>query len=380
MKSKLPQVGTTIFSVMSALAKEHNAINLSQGFPDFPVSSSLIQLVSEAMHNGQNQYAPMPGLPELRAILAKKVNSLYHQTINPDTEITITPGATYAIYTALTTILQPGDEVIVLEPAYDSYLPNIALNGAKAVCVPLCYPDFSIDWNAIQAKVNAHTKAIIINTPHNPTGSIWTKQDMAMLTELVKTHGLYVVSDEVYEHLVFDGQKHESILNYPDLFEHSFVIYSFGKLVHATGWKMGYCVAPKPLMDEYRKIHQFLSFSCHTPTQYALAKFLENEEEYLALPHFFQEKRDFFLNQIKDLPFTLHKVTSGSYFQLLGYDQISDLPDTEFAMWLTKEMGVATIPISAFHHDGRDHKLIRFCFAKKQGTLEQACERLRRLG
>jgi methionine aminotransferase len=380
MKSKLPQVGTTIFSVMSALAKEHNAINLSQGFPDFPVSSSLIQLVCEAMHNGQNQYAPMPGLPELRTILAKKVNSLYHQTINPDTEITITPGATYAIYTALTTILQPGDEVIVLEPAYDSYLPNIALNGAKAVCVPLCYPDFSIDWNAIQAKVNAHTKAIIINTPHNPTGSIWTKQDMAMLTELVKTHGLYVVSDEVYEHLVFDGQKHESILNYPDLFEHSFVIYSFGKLVHATGWKMGYCVAPKPLMDEYRKIHQFLSFSCHTPTQYALAKFLENEEEYLALPHFFQEKRDFFLNQIKDLPFTLHKVTSGSYFQLLGYDQISDLPDTEFAMWLTKEMGVATIPISAFHHDGRDHKLIRFCFAKQQSTLEQACERLRRLG
>jgi methionine aminotransferase len=380
MKSKLPQVGTTIFSVMSALAKEHNAINLSQGFPDFPVSSSLIQLVSEAMHNGQNQYAPMPGLPELRTILAKKVNSLYHQTINPDTEITITPGATYAIYTALTTILQPGDEVIVLEPAYDSYLPNIALNGAKAVCVPLCYPDFSIDWNAIQAKVNAHTKAIIINTPHNPTGSIWTKQDMAMLTELVKTHGLYVVSDEVYEHLVFDGQKHESILNYPDLFEHSFVIYSFGKLVHATGWKMGYCVAPKPLMDEYRKIHQFLSFSCHTPTQYALAKFLENEEEYLALPHFFQEKRDFFLNQIKDLPFTLHKVTSGSYFQLLGYDQISDLPDTEFSMWLTKEMGVATIPISAFHHDGRDHKLIRFCFAKQQSTLEQACERLRRLG
>jgi methionine aminotransferase len=319
-------------------------------------------------------------LPELRTILAKKVNSLYHQTINPDTEITITPGATYAIYTALTTILQPGDEVIVLEPAYDSYLPNIALNGAKAVCVPLCYPDFSIDWNAIQAKVNAHTKAIIINTPHNPTGSIWTKQDMAMLTELVKTHGLYVVSDEVYEHLVFDGQKHESILNYPDLFKHSFVIYSFGKLVHATGWKMGYCVAPKPLMDEYRKIHQFLSFSCHTPTQYALAKFLENEEEYLALPHFFQEKRDFFLNQIKDLPFTLHKVTSGSYFQLLGYDQISDLPDTEFAMWLTKEMGVATIPISAFHHDGRDHKLIRFCFAKQQSTLEQACERLRRLG
>lgn len=380
MKSKLPQVGTTIFSVMSALAKEHNAINLSQGFPDFPVSSSLIQLVSEAMHNGQNQYAPMPGLPELRTILAKKVNSLYHQTINPDTEITITPGATYAIYTALTTILQPGDEVIVLEPAYDSYLPNIALNGAKAVCVPLCYPDFSIDWNAIQAKVNAHTKAIIINTPHNPTGSIWTKQDMAMLTELVKTHGLYVVSDEVYEHLVFDGQKHESILNYPDLFEHSFVIYSFGKLVHATGWKMGYCVAPKPLMDEYRKIHQFLSFSCHTPTQYALAKFLENEMEYLALPHFFQEKRDFFLNQIKDLPFTLHKVTSGSYFQLLGYDQISDLPDTEFALWLTKEMGVATIPISAFHHDGRDHKLIRFCFAKQQSTLEQACERLRRLG
>jgi methionine aminotransferase len=265
MKSKLPQVGTTIFSVMSALAKEHNAINLSQGFPDFPVSSSLIQLVSEAMHNGQNQYAPMPGLPELRAILAKKVNSLYHQTINPDAEITITPGATYAIYTALTTILQPGDEVIVLEPAYDSYLPNIALNGAKAVCVPLCYPDFSIDWNAIQAKVNAHTKAIIINTPHNPTGSIWTKQDMAMLTELVKTHGLYVVSDEVYEHLVFDGQKHESILNYPDLFEHSFVIYSFGKLVHATGWKMGYCVAPKPLMDEYRKIHQFLSFRAIPP-------------------------------------------------------------------------------------------------------------------
>ena len=379
MISKLPHVGTTIFSVMSALAKEHNAINLSQGFPDFPISEGLIQEVTLAMQKGFNQYAPMPGLPELRNVLAQKVNSLYNADVNPDTEITITPGATYAIYTALTTILHPGDEVIVLEPAYDSYLPNIALNGAKAVCIPLRFPDFSVDWAAIRAAVNFNTKAIIINTPHNPTGYVWTKQDIEQLDLLVQDTSIYVISDEVYEHIVFDNQAHESILKYPSLYKKSFVLFSFGKVFHATGWKMGYCIAPPELTAEYRKVHQFLSFSCNTPMQYALASFLSNQDEYLGLNAFFQRKRNSFLSMMQHLPFTVYKPAAGSYFQLVGYDKISDMPDKEFAVWLTQHYGVATIPVSAFNHDGQDHKLIRFCFAKEDTTLEQAMERLSRL-
>lgn len=379
MKSKLPQVGTTIFTVMSGLAKEYGATNLSQGFPDFPISSDLISEVNVAMLQGYNQYAPMPGLSELREVLAYKANSLYQCSVNPDTEITITPGATYAIYTALTTILHPGDEVIVLEPAYDSYLPNIALNGAVAVCIPLRFPDFSVDWEAIRAAVTSRTKAIIINTPHNPTGYVWTTDDIAELHALVLDTSIYIISDEVYEHIVFDGMKHESILKYPDLYKKAFVLFSFGKVFHATGWKMGYCIAPPELTVEYRKVHQFLSFSCNTPMQIGLAAFLKNEKEYLGLNHFFQQKRDHFLSRMQELPFTIHKPSAGSYFQLVGYDKISELSDKEFAVWLTKEYGVATIPMSAFHHDGRDHKLIRFCFAKENATIESAIDKLKLL-
>ncbi len=377
--SKLPNVGTTIFTVMSALAKEHNAINLSQGFPDYPISSILIEEVNRAMQNGLNQYAPMAGLPELRDILSKKIQALYQTSINPDTEITITPGGTYAIYAALTTILQPKDEVIVLEPAYDSYIPNIITNGAIPICIPLKYPDYSIDWKAVEQAITSHTKAIIVNTPHNPTGYVWTVEDIHHLDRIANQYDLFVISDEVYEHITLDGRVHESILKYPSLLKRSFVIFSFGKVFHTTGWKMGYCVAPSDLSTEFRKIHQFLCFTCNTPMQVGLAKFLEHEHEYLQLPAFFQQKRDLFLDLIKDLPFTLHQKSQGSYFQMLGYDQISSLPDKEFAIWLTKEYGVASIPVSAFNHNGKDDKLIRFCFAKKDETLIAAAEKLKRL-
>jgi len=379
MFSKLPNVGTTIFTVMSALAKEHQAINLSQGFPDFPISSTLIEYVHEAMQNGYNQYAPMTGIPELRNVLTRKINTLYGCEIDAETEITITPGGTYGIYTALTAILQLGDEVIVLEPAYDSYVHNILTNGAIPICVSLKYPDYSVDWDAVQQAITSKTKAIIINTPHNPTGYVWSSEDMHILESLTNDTNIYIISDEVYEHITFDGKKHESVLRYPALKQRSFVIYSFGKVFHTTGWKMGYCVAPPQIMQEFRKIHQFLCFTCNTPMQVGMAKFLEHENEYLQLPSFFQAKRDLFLNLLSDLPFTIYQKTQGSYFQMVGYDQISTLPDKEFAIWLTKAFGVASIPISAFNQNGKDDKLIRFCFAKKDETLQLATERLRKL-
>jgi methionine aminotransferase len=379
MYSKLPNVGTTIFTVMSALAKEYQAINLSQGFPDFPISTTLINYVHEAMMQGHNQYAPMIGIPELRNVLTRKMLTLYGCELDAETEITITPGGTYGIYTALTAILQPGDEVIVLEPAYDSYVPNILTNGAVPICVPLKYPDYSVDWDAVQQAITNKTKAIIINTPHNPTGYVWTPDDMKALEVLTNETGIYIISDEVYEHITFDDKIHESVLRYPALMQRSFVIYSFGKVFHTTGWKMGYCVAPKAMMTEFRKIHQFLCFTCNTPMQVGLAKFLEHENEYLQLPSFFQSKRDLFLNLLSELPFTIHQKTQGSYFQMVGYDQISNLPDKEFAIWLTKEFGVASIPISSFNQNGKDDKLIRFCFAKKDETLQLAAERLQKL-
>ncbi|HOZ50723.1 MAG TPA: methionine aminotransferase [Chitinophagaceae bacterium] len=379
MYSKLPNVGTTIFTVMSNVAKEYNAINLSQGFPDYPISPILIEYVTKAMQDGYNQYAPMLGIPELRSALAEKVKKLYSTDINPETEITITPGGTYAIYTALTTILQEGDEVIVLEPAYDSYIPNIETNGAKAICIPLKYPDYSVDWELVRSAINSKTKAIIINSPHNPTGYVWTKEDMMMLDELTKNTSIYIISDEVYEHITLDGRSHESVLKYPSLFARSFVIFSFGKVFHTTGWKLGYCIAPSEMMKEFRKIHQFLCFTCNTPMQVAIAQFIQHEDEYLGLPKFFEKKRDLFLELIQDLPFTIHQKAQGSYFQLASYERINDMPDKEFAIWLAKEFGVATIPVSAFNHDGKDDKLIRFCFAKKDETLEQACDKLRKL-
>lgn len=379
LKSKLPNAGTTIFTVMSNLAHQYNAINLSQGFPDYPVSLLLIQYVNEAMAEGFNQYAPMPGLPQLRKVLSDKIEKLYGTVIDPDTEITITPGATYAIYTAFTAILQPGDEVIVLEPAYDSYIPNIELNGATAVCVPLQYPDYSVNWELVKASISAKTKAIIINSPHNPTGYVWTAEDMHMLEAVTRDTNIFILSDEVYEHITLDGRQHESVLKYEQLRARSFVLYSFGKVLHATGWKMGYCVAPESLMKEFRKVHQFIGFTANTPMQVAFSRFLTHEEEYLRLPSFFEQKRDLFLDLISDLPFTIYKKSQGSYFQLAGYEKISSLPDKDFAAWLTKEIGVATIPVSAFNHDGKDDHLIRFCFAKKESTLKEAAERMRKL-
>ena len=379
MNSKLPNIGTNIFSIMSALAKEHNAINLSQGFPDYPISNELMDSVTQAMKDGFNQYAPMIGLPELRNALASKIQKLYQANINPDTEITITPGGTYSIYTSLTTILEAGDEVIVLEPAYDSYIPNIETNGAKAICIPLLYPTYCVDWERVKSNINEKTKAIVINTPHNPTGYVWTKADMLQLDSLTKDTAIYIISDEVYEHITLDGRQHESVLKYPSLYKRSFVTFSFGKVFHTTGWKMGYCVAPENLMNEFRKIHQFICFTCNTPMQVALTKILANENEYLSLPTFFQKKRDLFLENLKDLPFTIHEKAQGSYFQLASYEKINDMGDKDFAIWLTKEIGVAVIPVSAFYHNGKDDKLIRFCFAKKDETLLEAIEKMRKL-
>jgi methionine aminotransferase len=378
IQSKLPGVGTTIFTVMSALATEHKAVNLGQGFPDYPMSEELTARVYEAMKKGANQYAPMPGLPDLREAIAEKVEFLYKTKVDPAQEITITPGGTYAIYTALTTILQPGDEVIVFEPAYDSYIPNIEINGAKAVPLPLTYPDYRIDWELVRTAITPRTKAIVINSPHNPTGSVLDQQDLRELQEVTADTGIFIVSDEVYEHLIFDGKPHESVLKYPELFQRSFVCFSFGKTYHCTGWKLGYCIAPAALMKEYRKVHQFNAFTCFTPAQVALADYLKNREAYLSLPRFMQQKRDYFMELMKQTRFDLLS-TSGSYFVCASYGRISDESDTELAVRLTKEVGVATIPVSAFYHNKKDDKVLRFCFAKQNRTLQQAAERLMKI-
>lgn len=376
--SKLPNVGTTIFTAMSALAAEHKAINLSQGFPDFDCDDALKALVNNAMLEGHNQYAPMPGIMPLREILSKKINILYHRQIDPDTEITITPGGTYAIFTAIATCIGPGDEVIVFEPAYDSYIPNILVNGGVPVRLSLSFPDYKIDWELVRSSITPKTKMIMINNPHNPSGSILSEIDMQVLEQLAEQHNLLVLADEVYEHLVFDGAAHQSVLRYPNLFRHSFVTYSFGKVFNNTGWKMGYCVAPAHLMKEYRKVHQYLCFSVNTPMQYGLAAYLQSPEHYLSLPAFYQQKRDYFLQLMKETRFTpLH--SSGSYFQLMQYDRISDEGDKDFAIRLTKETGVACIPVSAFYEDGKDDHVVRFCFAKKTATLDKAVERLKSL-
>jgi methionine aminotransferase len=374
--SKLPTVGTSIFTTMSALAQEHRAINLGQGFPDFPMSEELIDLVSKAMHDQFNQYAPMAGWLPLREAIAEKISFLYQRAVHPDTDITITPGGTYALYTAFTTILQPGDEVIVFEPAYDSYIPAIELNGAKTVPIALVHPDYHIDWNQVKAACTSRTRAILINTPHNPTGAVWSEQDIASLRSVVEGTDIIIISDEVYEHLIFDGYKHHSILRYPDLFSRSFVCFSFGKVYNCTGWKLGYAVAPSNLMQEFRKIHQFNCFSCHTPVQVALSTFLQQREPYVQLGPAMQERRDAFVSLLKDSRFDLLP-SHGSYFILATYDRISQESDTDFAIRLTREAGVTTIPVSAFYADRQDNKVLRFCFAKKQETLEAAAARLR---
>lgn len=378
IKSKLPNVGTTIFTVMSALATEHKAVNLGQGFPDYPMSEELTAKVAEAMKNGYNQYAPMPGLIGLRESIAEKVEFLYQTKVNPDTEITITPGGTYAIYSSLTAILQPGSEVILFEPAYDSYIPNIEINGAKAVPLPLTYPDYKIDWDLVRASITAKTKAILINSPHNPTGSVLDKNDIAELKSVVAGTNIFIVSDEVYEHLIYDDLPHESMLKYPELFERSFVNFSFGKTYHCTGWKLGYCIAPAAFTKEFRKVHQFNCFSCFTPAQVALADYLKNKDAYLSLPRFMQQKRDYFIELMKQTKFDLLN-TSGSYFVCASYGRISDEADKDLAIRLTKEAGVATIPLSAFYHNQKDDKVVRFCFSKQNRTLQQAVERLMKI-
>lgn len=378
IQSKLPNVGTTIFTVMSGLATEHNAINLGQGFPDYPMSAELVALVNEAMKNNYNQYAPMPGWMPLRETIAEKAAFLYKANINPDTEITITPGGTYAIYSALTAILQPGDEVIVFEPAYDSYIPNIEINGAKAVTIDLVYPSYKIDWLAVKNAVNERTKAIIINSPHNPTGAVIGEDDIRELQELVRQQEIYIISDEVYEHLIFDNKPHLSMLRYPDLFERSFVCFSLGKTYNCTGWKLGYAIAPASLMKEFRKVHQFNCFSCFTPTQVALAGFMKEKGHYLELSGIMQAKRDYFKQLMSQTKFSVQD-SYGSYFIGAGYEKITDEADKDFAIRLTKEAGVATIPVSVFYQRGKDDKVLRFCFSKKKETIETAVERLIKL-
>lgn len=375
INSKLPDVGTTIFTVMSSLAAELKAINLGQGFPDFPMNEELIALVSEAMKNGFNQYVPMQGYMPLREVIAEKNYFLYNASINPDTQITVTPGGTYAIYTALTTVLQPGDEVIVFEPAYDSYIPNIVINGAIPVLINLKFPEYKIDWDEVRQKITPKTRMIMLNSPHNPTGTILHAEDIKQLRSIVADSNIFILSDEVYEHLIFDNFLHQSIIRYPDLMERSFVCFSFGKVYHCTGWKLGYCISTPSLMKEFRKVHQFNCFSCHSPSQVGLSGFLKNKESYLSLGKFMQEKRDYFQQLMAETKF-IALPSYGSYFQVYRYDHISDEADTDFAIRITKEYGVAAIPVSVFYKSGKDDKVVRFCFAKKKETLEEAVNRL----
>jgi len=374
--SKLPTVGTTIFTVMSSLAVEHQAVNLGQGFPDFMMSGELVGLVNTAMQKGNNQYVHMNGLPLLRERIAEKCFKLYNSNINPEAQITVTPGGTYAIYTALTTVLQPHDEVIVFEPAYDSYIPNIEINGAKAVRISLHYPTYNIPWDEVRSKVNNKTRMIMVNSPHNPTGAVLSEEDIAQLRSIVANTNIIILSDEVYEHLIFDGIQHQSILRYPDLMERSFVCFSFGKTYHCTGWKIGYCIASGEAMKEFRKVHQFNCFSVDSPKQFALAEYLQNEQAYLTLGPSIQTKRDYFRALMKATPFKLIP-SHGSYFECYSYDGVSEMSDKDFAIHLTKNFGVATIPVSAFYKEAEDNKVIRFCFAKKEETLEKAIEKLK---
>ena len=379
INSKLPATGTSIFTVMSALASQHDAINLGQGFPDFHMDAELAERAAKAIVDGHNQYVPMAGYLPLRESIAHKISSLYSTAVAASDEITITPGGTYAIYTAFTAILEPGDEVIVMEPAYDSYVPNIIANGGRPVCIPLIFPDYRVDWDAVRSSITPKTKAIIVNSPHNPTGSVLSHEDLLTLENMLRDTNIFLISDEVYEHLVFDGKKHNSVLNYPELFNRSFVCFSFGKVYNCTGWKLGYCVAPKALTAEFRKIHQFNAFCCFTPTQIALAEHLRNPEPYLRLGGFMQQKRDVFLNAMKGSGFDMLS-SSGSYFVCGTYSRISNKPAMELAVELTETIGVATIPVSAFYVDGHDDRVLRFCFAKKEETLLEAARRLQSIG
>lgn len=375
--SRLPAVGTTIFTVMSRLAQECGAINLSQGFPDFSAEDVLFERVSHWMRAGHNQYAPMAGVPALREAIAAKVAALYGTSYDPETEITVTAGATQALFTAVAALVHPGDEVIVFEPVYDSYVPSIELAGGVVKRARLSAPDYRPDWAAVRALVSPKTRMIMINTPHNPSGTVWSPDDMRALCDLVRGTGIIVVADEVYEHIVFDGRRHESAALYPELAERSVIVSSFGKTYHVTGWKVGYVLAPQALMAEFRKVHQFNVFTVNTPVQLALADYMMDASRHLGLAAFYQAKRDFFRAGLTGTGFELLPCT-GTYFQTVRYGAISDAPDTDFVQWLTREVGVAAIPLSAFFGDGRDERVIRFCFAKRDETLEAAFERLRR--
>ena len=374
IQSKLPDVGTTIFTVMSQLALDEGAINLSQGFPDFDGPEALLDRVEHYLRSGHNQYAPMMGVPSLRQATAKKVKSLYGLTVNPDTEITVTSGATEALFCAISAVVFPGDEVIVLDPAYDSYEPAIALNGGHTVHVPLRPVDFSVDWQRVRDAVTPRTRAIVTNTPHNPTGAVWQPEDMAALGALVDAHGLYVIGDEVYEHIIFDAQPHQSLCRYPGLFERSFVVSSYGKTYHTTGWKIGYAVAPEPLTAEFRKIHQYVTFTSNTFVQLGLADFLaEHPEHHLALGRFYQAKRDYFCGLLADSRFSLTP-SAGTYFQLLDYSAITNELDAALAERWTREVKVASIPVSVFCQTDPGTRVLRFCFAKDDATLEAAAK------
>jgi len=378
VNSKLPNVGTTIFTVMSKLAAEHNAINLSQGFPDFDCNAELFGLVSKYMRTDNNQYAPMPGILGLREILAEKTEALYGSQYDPELEITITAGATQAIYTAISAVIREGDEVIIFEPAYDSYQPAIELNGGKTIHMQLQAPGYTIDWEKVKQAVNQRTRLIIINTPHNPTGTVLSAADMLMLSEITKGTDIVIISDEVYEHIIFDDQPHHSVARYRALAERSFIISSFGKTFHATGWKVGYCMAPSNLMAEFRKVHQFLVFSVNTPIQFALVDFLKQKSQYLELGNFYQKKRDYFINLLKHSKFDFIPA-AGTYFQLLSYKKLSREMDTDYAIRLTKEFGIASIPVSVFYREQINNHVLRFCFAKKEETLEKAAALLNKL-
>ena len=378
-RSRLPDSGTTIFTVMSALAQEHGAVNLGQGFPDYPVDPRLLELFAKALRDGHNQYPPMVGLPALREAIAGKVERLYGRSYDPGEEVTVTAGATQAIYTAILALTQPGDEVIVFEPAYDSYLPAIRLAGAVPVPVPLAVPGYHIDWPAVRRVVTPRTRLIVVNSPNNPGTSVLSAEDLREFENLVRGTPIQLVSDEVYEHLVFDGLRHESLARSAELAARSVVIASFGKTFHATGWKVGYAVAPRALMAEFRRVHQFIVFTVSTPAQHALAAFLADPSHYEGLADFFAPKRRLLREALAATPLELLP-GEGTYFQLARYDRVGDEPDEAFCRRLTKEVGVAAIPLSAFYRDGTDHRVIRFCFAKREEMLLAAAERLKRLG
>jgi len=373
--SRLPSVGTTIFTVMSALAQQHNAVNLGQGFPDFDCDPRLLDAVSSAMRAGLNQYPPMAGVPALREAVAGKIETLYGHRYDPGSEITITAGATQAILTIILAIVHPGDEVIVLDPCYDSYEPNIELAGGTAVHVPLTPGSFEPDFTRIQAAITTRTRAIVINTPHNPSATVWSQAHMRRLAEILRETDIIVIADEVYEHMVFDGQLHQSVARFPELAQRSFVVSSFGKTYHVTGWKVGYVAAPAALTAEFRKVHQFNVFTVNTPMQHGLAAFMADAAHHLGLPAFYQRKRDLFRDGLARTRFRLLP-SQGSYFQCVDYSAISELGEDAFCRWLTTEVGVAAIPLSAFYKTGFDQRIARFCFAKRDETLQLALERL----